>query len=633
MREPGASPGMTGPGAFPGMIASVLARPGALSLMRMAPATAATLVLTVTSATAPLPGIARNVAIALIVVSILFAFIPKRTDVRTHGSVVFAIVAVAASGYAQTGPPYQIGCGLFTVVVLASLRAPLLAARTRGPRDAMGGSANGEGNANPVRPDRGAAVPAARWTAIAMLAVVAAGVTASLLTSLPPASRFAEKEIQRMAGNAAADNDQVGFSTSVRVGSLVNMLRSDRVVMRISGEHSEYLRGAVLDRHELRVWTSTQAKVLVAVSANAPLERTTTRIELSRAALSGRTPDPRWFLPSEACDVHTPTGRIKVDPHGSAHPDPPSNAREISFHLSTTSPCAETLPAPAAPTTTDLAVPRFFGIDSFAPIAREWTANATTDQAKLEAIIERLSHFTYSLEDRREGSVDPVIDFLKRTHSGHCELFASAMALLARSVGIPTRLVVGYRVDEVNTITGLAVVRDRNAHTWVDAWVGDRWQSFDPTPTSELLASTRTSGWEDVREAVSLAWDRTIGFFASITLVGYGVISAVAAVVLIIVRRVMQRRRTTQKSIALTSRPLPAFETLSTALERAGLTRTPSEPLERFARRVDGAGEPWSADVAEALQRYAELRYGGIGEERTVAQRLDDLARKVAPLS
>ena len=59
----------------------------------------------------------------------------------------------------------------------------------------------------------------------------------------------------------------------------------------------------------------------------------------------------------------------------------------------------------------------------------------------------------------------------------------------------------------------------------------------------------------------------------------------------------------------------------------------PSEPLERFARRVDAAGEPWSADVAEALTRYAELRYGGIGEERTVASRLDALARKVTPLA
>jgi hypothetical protein len=58
-----------------------------------------------------------------------------------------------------------------------------------------------------------------------------------------------------------------------------------------------------------------------------------------------------------------------------------------------------------------------------------------------------------------------------------------------------------------------------------------------------------------------------------------------------------------------------------------------SQPLERFARRVDGAGEPWSADVAEALDRYAELRYGGIGEERTIAQRFEELAGKIAQAS
>ena len=74
---------------------------------------------------------------------------------------------------------------------------------------------------------------------------------------------------------------------------------------------------------------------------------------------------------------------------------------------------------------------------------------------------------------------------------------------------------------------------------------------------------------------------------------------------------------------ASSSRPLPAFEALASALANAGFVRSASEPLERFARRVGGGGEPWSADVADALERYAQLRYGGIGEEHTVADRLD----------
>ena len=596
------------------MIASFLSRPSRLTAVRAAPALAAGMVLAVTAATSPLPAIASNVAIALLVVSLLLAYVPKRADVRTHGGVVFAIVAVVVSGYARTGLPYQIGCVLFTVVAIATLRAPLVAARIRDGRAAK------------------SARPAPRWIAVAVLAIVAVGVTASLVSVLPPASRLAETQIQRMAGDMVARTDQVGFSTSVRVGSLTSMLRSDRVVMRIDGEHSEYLRGAVLDHYEARIWTSTRAEKTLTLTANMPPDRTSTRIELSRAALSGRTPDPRWFLPGDACDLRTPSGRIQIDAHGSTRPDPPSNAREISFHLSTTSTCAAPLPKPAPPNGNDLGMNARVGGD-LAQIAREWTKGAVTVREKLDAIIGRLSRYTYSLEDRREGHVDPIVDFLERHHRGHCELFASAMALLARSIGIPTRLVVGYRVDEVNSITGLAVVRDRNAHTWVDAWVGDHWQSFDPTPTSELLASTRASGWEHAGEALSLAWDRTIGFLAAITLLTYGIFSGASAIVLILVRRFLQRRRTARGGVALISRPLPAFETLSTALELAGWARAPSEPLERFARRVDDAPEPWSAEVAEALDRYAELRYGGIGEERSIAERLDAVARKVAPMN
>ena len=112
-----------------------------------------------------------------------------------------------------------------------------------------------------------------------------------------------------------------------------------------------------------------------------------------------------------------------------------------------------------------------------------------------------------------------------------------------------------------------------------------------------------------------------------------GIFSAIVAVVLIIVRRFLQRRAAAGSHLTSASRPLPAFESLATALARAGWERVPSEPLERFARRVDSAGEPWSAEVADALTRYAALRYGGIGEERTVASRLDELARKLAPLA
>ncbi len=594
--------------------ARFLLRPNALVLVRLAPAAAAGLLLAVTASTTQLVPLARGIAIAFIIASVLVAFLPKRDDVKTHGSVTAAVVAVAATGQTRTGLEYQVGAALFALLVLACLRAPLVAARLRASK---------------------AATPSGPWRGgpLAVLAVVAVGIAMTLVLSLPRLSAIVEREVQRLAGNAAlSEEDQVGFNTKLRIGSLRNMLQRNRVVMRVSGEPVEYLRGAVLDRYDLRVWSTTQSTT-VPVPANAPEEHATTRIEVSRAALAGRNLDPRWFLPDDACDLHTNSGRLAFDPHGAAHPLPSNEAREISFRRAAGGSCT-TPPAPRlVPQRIDVGMAaKIHG--ELLPFALAWTHDATSQREALEAIMRELSHYPYSLDDRREGRIDPVVDFLQKRDGGHCELFASSMALLARSIGIPTRIAVGYRVDEVNAITGVSVVRDRNAHTWVEAFVEGRWQTFDPTPPSELAMRTRPTRWEHLSEALSFAFDRTINFFVNIGLARAGIFSGVMAVVLILVRRFIQKRRAAGVSrVATMSRPLPAFESLATALSRAGWDRLPSEPLERFAKRVDAAGEPWSTEVAEALVRYAELRYGGVGEERSVASRLEELARKLTPIA
>ena len=599
------------------MNARFLLRPNALAFVRLAPAVAAGLLLAVTAATTQLVPLARGIAIALIIASVLVAFIPKRNDVKTHGSVTAAVIAVAATGQTRTGLEYQVGAALFALLVLACLRAPLVAARLRA------GAAPG---ASPPSPGLWPTRP------FAVLAIVTVAIATTLVLALPRLSAIVERQVQRLAGNAAAnEDDQVGFNTKLRIGSLRRMLQRNRVVMRVTGERVEYLRGEVLDRYESRVWSSTQDST-VTVSANAATEQSTTTVELSRAALSGRNVDPRWFLPDDACDLHTPSERVAFDAHGTAHPVPRNEAHEISFRRANGGSCVSP-PAPRlAPQGSDLGIaPKIHG--EIRAIARSWTRDATSERGALEAIMGELARYPYSLEDRREGHVDPVLEFLQKHEGGHCELFASAMALLARSLGIPTRIAVGYRVDETNAITGVSVVRDRNAHTWVEAFIEGRWQSFDPTPPSELQGRAPPTRWEHLSEALSFAFDRTIGFFVNIGLARAGIFSAIVAVVLIIVRRFLQRRAAAGSHLTSASRPLPAFESLATALARAGWERVPSEPLERFARRVDSAGEPWSADVADALTRYAALRYGGIGEERTVASRLDELARKLAPLA
>lgn len=604
----------------------VLQRPGALVVLRFVPVAFAATLLALTTATTQLAPLARSAAIGVLVVAALIAVIPRRENVKTHGAVVFSIISVAITGLTRTGLPYQIGCGLFLLVVLACLRAPVVAERVRAA-DATSRGSTGGLDAPSRLPARTQAN--VRPRTVAVLVAVGVIVASAFISVLPPASAYAERQIQRYAGDAVLrDDDRIGFAGNIRVGSLNHLLRSDRVVMRIDGEAPELLRGVVLDTYDRRVWSSTLGKPIVTVSAQTPQDRTTTRIELSRSALSGRATEPRWFLPADACDVRTPSGRMSIDPLGGARPEPVNDAREVSFRRSSSGTCTATLPAPAEPGPVDIDLATKIRHE-LSPIAFEWTRGSTTKQEALEAIVRHLAAFEYSLDDRHESRIDPIVEFLTVHKRGHCELFASSMALLARSAGIPARVVAGYRVDETNPITGLSVVRDRNAHAWVEAWVGDRWMTFDPTPFSELHATTRPSSWDHFTEAVSLGWDRTIGFFAQLGLLGTGIMFAVAAVVLIIIRRFMQRGKNAAGTGSTTSRPLPAFESLVSALENAGFVRTASEPLERFARRVEAAGEPWSTEAADVLQRYAELRYGDIGEERTLVQRLESLARKL----
>ncbi len=602
-----------------------LQRPGALAALRFVPSVVAGLQLAWTSATTPLPPLARGAAIGLLVLSMLLATLPKRDNVKTHGAFIFAVIAVAITGLTRTGPAYPVGCAVFLVVALGCLRAPILAARMRASDEASPEFLDDR------RPPTARAWRTASTRTRVVLAVVTVVVAGAFIRALPPAGAFAERQIQRYAGNAAIeDDDRIGFATNIRVGSLRHVLKSDRVLMRIEGEAPELLRGVVLETYDRHVWSSTRDASTTIVATTGSRERATTRIELSRAALGGRVTEPRWFLPADACDVRTPSGQMSVDSHGTARPVPQNNARDISFSQASRGPCSNRLPEPAPPSSIELAMESNVRRE-LAPMAYRWVQDSKTKQEALTRIVAQLQTFEYSLAEHRETARDPVVEFLTVEHRGHCEHFASGMALLARAVGIPARVVVGFRVDEVNELTGLAVVRDRNAHSWVEAWIGNRWMTFDPTPLSELHATTRPTRWEQLTEAFSLVWDRTLGFFARLTLLSLGVLFALAAVALVILRAILQRNKKATRATHSFSRPLPAFETLSVALENAGFVRAASEPLERFAKRVSSAGEAWSDDVAEILQVYAKLRYGGLGEVQSVSTRLEALARKIGP--
>ena len=75
---------------------------------------------------------------------------------------------------------------------------------------------------------------------------------------------------------------------------------------------------------------------------------------------------------------------------------------------------------------------------------------------------------------RSTHKLDPVEDFLVNRKSGHCEYFASALALLLRSVDIRSRIVNGFKGGDWNDLTETLNVRQKHAHSWVEAYAGHR---------------------------------------------------------------------------------------------------------------------------------------------------------------
>lgn len=97
------------------------------------------------------------------------------------------------------------------------------------------------------------------------------------------------------------------------------------------------------------------------------------------------------------------------------------------------------------------------------------------------------SNFTYTLNVPSATGVDPVEQFIHETRMGHCELYASAMALMLRSIGIPARVVSGYRGGEWSDADKAYIVRGSMAHMWVEVYfINYGWVRFDPTPESDL---------------------------------------------------------------------------------------------------------------------------------------------------
>lgn len=138
--------------------------------------------------------------------------------------------------------------------------------------------------------------------------------------------------------------------------------------------------------------------------------------------------------------------------------------------------------------------------DSVADLATEQTRGLTTDFERalaLEAFFRGEGNFRYSTDidpgHRAEDLADWLLDPASPAYrTGYCEQFSTSMAVMARALDIPSRVVLGFTPGQLLD-DGRVVVRDRNAHAWVELWLPTQgWVRFDPTPRGDGVNPSTT---------------------------------------------------------------------------------------------------------------------------------------------
>jgi transglutaminase-like putative cysteine protease len=146
-------------------------------------------------------------------------------------------------------------------------------------------------------------------------------------------------------------------------------------------------------------------------------------------------------------------------------------------------------------------------------ILKEEGAEHLPDLQKAKAIERYLrDNYRYSLYVKApDDNTNPIIYFLFQSKTGFCEHYATAMTLMLRSAGIPARVVTGFLGGELNTYGDYIIVRQSNAHSWVEAVIGGSWRRFDPTP-SVLVQPPSTFALH--LDMLGLIWNRYVIAFS-----------------------------------------------------------------------------------------------------------------------
>jgi transglutaminase-like putative cysteine protease len=303
-----------------------------------------------------------------------------------------------------------------------------------------------------------------------------------------------------------------GFSDSVRLGQIGVIQQSDSVVMHIqiegdsTGGYNLKWRGISLSLFDGRSWTNPLPRVPVPHTTDGsfvlkPVEDPQLPARPLRPLRYRVLMEPMganvFFLTGRPVTLAGPYRQLTMDAAGTVFDSDREHAitgYEASSDLAEPSGALLRNVAGQPPATISL---RYLQMPRLDPRIRELalgiTAVAGNDYDRAVALEKYLStRYAYTLQLPRVTPHDALANFLFERKQGHCEYFASAMAIMLRELGIPSRIVNGFRGGQFNDLNGTYIVRARDAHSWVEAYFpGQGWISFDPTPAAATPVSNR----------------------------------------------------------------------------------------------------------------------------------------------
>jgi protein-glutamine gamma-glutamyltransferase len=346
----------------------------------------------------------------------------------------------------------------------------------------------------------------------ALMLMILAG-TAALFFLLP------RKPSGYFGGYSFGTDYSSGFSDRVQLGQIGQIQQSNAVVMHIQidddtqGRYDLHWRGVALEdfdgftwsrsreQYILQRWPDNSFEIPRIQDTSPPYSARSQRQVIHYRVLMEPIGTNIFFLAPWARSVKGGYRLLAGDSGGAVYnfdPQHAINRYEADSDISAPTPAelrAATGGIPASIATACLRVPM---LDPRLPrLAAEVTRRSRNNYEKATAIENYLrTRFGYTLELPRTVPKDPIANFLFERKRGHCEYFASSMAIMLRTLGIPSRVVNGFRSDEFNDVTGNYVVRAKDAHSWVEAYFpGYGWQTFDPTPGA---SATTPQGWARV---------------------------------------------------------------------------------------------------------------------------------------